>query len=75
MKINIFEGSRRIGYIIMTFLFGFAFYDAFYNRQAFTFSGLMSAFSVPLFFYLFMVAVGWIVRGFLGIAKGKDFKE
>lgn len=72
MTINIFEGSRRItklaaalwvvGHIIGAFKQAFSSYG----------EGALYATGGLVFLWVFSWAVGWIVRGFMGIPKGHD---
>ena len=38
-------------------------------------TGLLTAIATLVAFWAFTWAVGWIVRGFMGIPQGKDSKE
>lgn len=77
---NIFEGSRRIatligGAWIIGTIVG-AFMGAFTKLAGgFEFDDFLgSLFLPPLFITGFTFAMGWIVRGFMGIPMGRDSK-
>ena len=84
MAINIFEGARRISKVVIAFwLITFIIF----NKQILKRNSIYSspdifdlimiagiAFSVVLFILAFTWAIGWIVRGFMGISKGQDEK-
>ena len=73
MAVNIFEGARRItkltvavwvaGWILTAFFIGFAT------------SGALIAVGGVVFIFGLSWAVGWIMRGFLGIPIGQDCKR
>jgi hypothetical protein len=77
---NIFEGSRRIaklisvcwitGFLIGASLGGFTSFDNGFEFTEF-FIGIIGG---TIFINLFTRAVGWIVRGFMGIPQNQDSK-
>jgi hypothetical protein len=78
---NIFEGSRRIaklitGLWIVGFLVGAVFGGfTIYDTQSFDFKEFFKLFvGGPFFILVFTYAMGWIVRGFMGIPQGQDQK-
>lgn len=74
MKFNLFEGFRRVGYVILVLLIAFSFY-MFFSSSDRTVLSTVDAIAFPVGFYIFMRVTGWVMRGFLGIPMGKDFKE
>ena len=83
MKLNIFEGARRITKIFAVMWFiGWAYDLATWNIGA---SGswpanwqdkiFLNSFSMTgglVFLFIFSWSVGWIIRGFAGIPSGQD---
>jgi hypothetical protein len=75
---NIFEGSRRIAkvaaalwagsVIVIAFLDGAFDGSGRYNVQQF----IVNLISGPFIILVLTVAIGWIVRGFMGIPRGRD---
>ena len=82
MAMNIFEGARRISWaiaIIIIVIVMALLYDQFPCVPGNYKSCDLSDFLVPTFWVLlglwaFTYAIGWIVRGFLGIPRGQDKK-
>ena len=73
---NIFEGARRIVrllswiWVVFAILTGLYIY---YHNPAVRFSfGFLIVLTGPIFLYVFSYTIGNIVRGFMGIPKGKD---
>lgn len=77
---NIFEGSRRIATLIGSAWFIGTIVGAFsgaFTQPAggFEFGDFLGClFLPPLFIAGFTYAMGWIVRGFMGIPMGRDSK-
>jgi len=76
MKINIFEGTRRVVKLITVLsvvgLFWFAFLerDPWENIQ----ENALGVVVGLTFLWVLSWAIGWVVRGFLGIPMGQDRK-
>ncbi len=88
MKVNVFEGARRIGKAIALVIFVVEMQSAYsiYSYEHSNTKGVLepisyffTALTEALFyigcFWFFCFIVGWIVRGFMGIAMGKDSKD
>ena len=83
MAINMFEGARRFSKLVIAiwviFFIGIFIYilvddpslKGFYLLIVF----VSTLFGGPLFILAFTWAVGWIVRGFMGIPRGQDKKD
>ncbi len=76
MTINVFEGARRITKLaaalwVVGWIVG-AFSEAAHYSLAYYGEGALYALGGLIFLWGFSWAVGWIVRGFMGIPKGHD---
>ena len=73
---NIFEGSRRIAKVTIVagslIYISYCFWNSYFQHD---FYALLWLWPILLVFWAFTWAVGWIVRGFMGIPRGKDSKE
>lgn len=79
MTINIFEGSRRITKLaaalwIVGWIVG-AFTELAHYSLAYYVEGALYATAGLVFLRGFSWAVGWIVRGFMGIPRGHDRRQ
>jgi len=84
MTINMFEGARRISKVVIaSWLITFIiFNEQFLKRNSIYSSPDISdlimtagiAFGGVLFILVFTWAIGWIIRGFMGIPRGQDKK-
>ena len=73
---NIFEGSRRIAKVAIVsgslIYISYCFWYLYFQKDLYALLWLLPILAA---FWAFTWAVGWIVRGFMGIPQGKDSKE
>lgn len=73
---NIFEGSRPIAKVAIVFgsliYISYCFWYLYFQKDLYALLWLLPILGA---FWAFTWAVGWIVRGFMGIPHGKDSKE
>ena len=71
---NIFEGSRRIAIFLAILGLSIGIGDLIKNSHHRTWDDIAVIPAALFGYWCFVVIVGWIVRGFLGIPNGTDKK-
>jgi len=76
MAINVFEGARRVSRLVAAiWIIGWIIKSLNEGMQSDPIAFASVAFGGLLFILVFTWAIGWIVRGFMGIPRRQDKKE
>jgi hypothetical protein len=74
MSVNIFEGARRAGKVFLALVIGIGVITLVFGNGNDRLTVIAITASIAAGAYGAFWAIGWVMRGLLGIPAGRDFK-